>query len=123
MRGSRRATPSPAPPKEPAMHTRARQRTYAAFAITALSASTLTVLAQAPGQAAQPGDIGRFDTWVGYDVGQYPSAATMADFNGDGATDVAWGMDAWSPNTMSVSLNLGDGTLAPAVAYESGNET
>ena len=71
-------------------------------------------------EAAQPGDIGRFDTWVGYDVGQYPQTAAMGDFDGDGSLDVAWGMDSWSPGEVSISLNLGDGTLAPAVAYARG---
>ena len=62
-----------------------------------LAAATVTLVAPSATQAAQPGDAGRFDTWVGYDVGQYPQSAAMGDFNGDGSLDVAWGMDSWSP--------------------------
>lgn len=46
----------------------------------------------------------------------------MGDFDGDGSLDVAWGMDSWLPGAVSISLNLGDGTLAPAVPYPAGNE-
>ena len=99
------------------------RRMLAGLAAGALATGVLTVLAPAPSMAAQPGDIGRFDTWVGYDVGQYPQSAAMGDFNGDGSLDVAWGMDSWSPGEVSISLNIGDGTLAPAVSYEAGYET
>ena len=100
-----------------------RRRSLALLATAALAASSLTVLIPSTSLAAQPGDIGRFDTWVGYDVGQYPQAAAMGDFDGDGSLDVAWGMDSWFPGEVSISINLGDGTLAPAVSYEAGYET
>lgn len=41
-----------------------------ALAAAAVLSGTVTT----GGQAARPGDAGRFDTWVGYDVGRYPVA-------------------------------------------------
>ncbi len=66
--------------------------------------------------AAQPGDAGLFHTWVGYSIGRTPVAVTTADFNGDGAPDVAWARHDFfhgeiPGNTMTVQLNLGEGTL------------
>lgn len=88
----------------------------------ALAGASLVALAPPAALAAQPGDVGRFDTWVGYDVGQYPHLAVTGDLDGDGSADVVWGMDSWAPGGISVSLNLGDGTLAPAVLYDAGAE-
>lgn len=69
------------------------------------------------GHAVQPGDAQRFDTWTGYDAGRYVVASTAADFNGDGAPDIAWGRNDFFENEMSVQLNFGEGTMRPAEGY------
>ena len=74
--------------------------------------------------AAQPGDAGLFDTWAGYSIGRNPVAATAADFNGDGAPDVAWARHDFFHgqivgNSMTVQLNLGEGTLGAPTDWPS----
>ncbi|KAA1426014.1 FG-GAP-like repeat-containing protein [Nocardioides antri] len=68
-------------------------------------------------EASRPGDGGRFETWVGYDVGRYPTAVAAADLDGDGLADAAWVRDDFFQNSISVTLNLGDGTLDTAQTY------
>ncbi len=80
-------------------------RTAAAASIVAVG----LVLAAPPGGAAQTGDAHRFDTWVGYDVGESPSSLATGDFNGDGAPDAVWGHDGG--DSLAVTLNVGEGTL------------
>lgn len=84
----------------------------------------LTIVSLPAASAAQLGDAGLFDTWAGYSSGRYPVAATAADFNGDGAPDVAWARHDWFHgqivgNTMTVQLNLGDGTLGAPTDWPS----
>ena len=95
-------------------------RAVAVVAAGSLIAGVLAVTAATPARSAQPGDAARFDTWVGYDVGLRPAAAAMGDFNRDGQLDVVWGTHA---GTISVSMNIGDGSLAPAVAYATSAQT
>ncbi len=65
-----------------------------------------------PANAADLGDGGRFDTRAGYQVGRFPVEALAGDFDEDGAPDVAWVRNDFFDNTLSVTLNLGDGTMA-----------
>ena len=90
-----------------------RKAAAAIFAIT-LSGSLVAVV---PVQAVGPGDASRFETWVGYDVGRSPGAVEAADFSGDGLPDAAWARTDFFENSLSVTLNLGDGTLGPAQSY------
>jgi FG-GAP-like repeat len=64
----------------------------------------------------RPGDSKRFDTWTGYEVGRFPKAVVSADFNGDGAPDVAYARYDFFHNKMAVQLNLGDGTMKKATS-------
>src|SRR4051794_2266834 len=86
-----------------------------AAAAASLAAVSL-VLAAPPGGAAQTGDAHRFDTWVGYDVGEFPSSLATGDFNGDGAPDAVWGHDGG--DNLAVTLNLGEGTLGAPRIYQ-----
>src|SRR6478752_2101768 len=74
------------------------------------------LLAAPPGVAAQTGDAHRFDTWVGYDVGEFPSSLATGDLNGDGAPDAVWGHDGG--DSLAVTLNLGEGTLGRPHSYQ-----
>lgn len=72
--------------------------------------------------AADPGDAGRFDTWAGYQVGRYPVDALAGDFNEDGAPDVAWVRSDFADNALSVTLNLGDGTMGDPRTFDTSVE-
>ena len=91
-------------------------RTKGTVALSALIFSG-SLLVAVPVQAVGPGDAGRFETWVGYDVGRFPAAVEAADLNGDGLPDAAWARGHFFENSLSVTLNLGDGTLGPAQSY------
>jgi hypothetical protein len=71
----------------------------------------------------RPGDAHRFATWTGYEVGRNPQAVTAADFNGDGAPDVAYGHLSFVHNTIAVQLNLGDGTMGNVASYPAQDQT
>ena len=85
-------------------------------AAAAALATVGLVLTAPPGAAAQTGDAHRFDTWVGYDVGEFPSSLATGDFNGDGAPDAVWGHDGG--DNLAVTLNLGEGTLGAPRTYQ-----
>jgi len=80
-------------------------------------AAASVVFLTVPGEASRVGDAHRFETWVGYDVNRYPASVATGDFNGDGAVDVAWGRDDFFENSLSVTMNLGDGTLGDYLSY------
>ena len=106
---------------------RRRSRRLRAALVAFGAVAALTVVA-GPATALRPGDAGRFDTWTGYDVGRFPVAAAPADFNGDGAIDVAWGRSDFFTvdvpnNSLAVQTNFGDGTLREPVQYPTTNET
>ena len=85
----------------------------AGVAVAAVVAAGVVVGGPAPeAAAAEVGDAGRFDTWAGYQVGRFPVEALAGDFNADGAPDVAWVRNDFFNNTLSVTLNLGDGTMS-----------
>lgn len=63
------------------------------------------------------GDAGRFGTWTGYNVDQAPTAVATADFNGDGHPDVAYARYNQYKNSISVQMNLGDGTMGTRRSY------
>jgi hypothetical protein len=69
-----------------------------------------------PSGPLQLGDSHRFKTWTGYEVGRSPKAVVSADFNGDGAPDVAYARYDFFQNKMAVQLNLGDGTMTKATS-------
>lgn len=79
--------------------------------VAVLVAGALAISPAAAVSAAEPGDGSRFDTWAGYQVGRSPVEALAGDFNEDGAADVAWVRNNQFDNTLSVTLNLGDGTM------------
>ena len=94
------------------------------LALALAAAAVLTGTVTTTGQAARPGDAERFDTWAGYDVGRYPVAVDTADFDGDGRQDAVWARDDFADfdeenfnNSISVTLNLGDGTLGNPRTY------
>lgn len=80
-------------------------------------ATTTLLLPTTASDASRPGDAARFETWVGYDVGRFPTAVEAADLNGDGLADAAWVRDDFFENSISITLNLGDGTLGEARTY------
>jgi hypothetical protein len=61
---------------------------------------------------------GTFAPGVKYAVGADPRAVTVADFNGDGKTDIA--VANWTSNTVSVLYGNGDGTFQPAANFTAG---
>ena len=61
----------------------------------------------APSVPVKLGDSHRFDTWTGYEVGRGPKAVVSADFNGDGAPDVAYARYDFFENKMAIQLNAG----------------
>ena len=90
----------------------------------------LVAVASVPAQAYRPGDVSRFDTWIGYDVGRAPTAVATGDFNSDGAVDVAWARDAFADfgepdfeNSVAVSMNIGDGSFAPVKEFPAVEQT
>jgi hypothetical protein len=84
----------------------------ALMVIGALTASAAAV----PSVQLRLGDSKRFDTWTGYEVGRGPKAVVSADFNGDGAPDVAYARYDFFDNKMAVQLNAGDGTMRKAIS-------
>jgi hypothetical protein len=97
-------------------------RSRSVVAVTVALTLAAAAMLASPASANQVGDAGRFDTWTGYDVGRSPVAVATADFNGDGAPDVAWARHDFFHgqvigNTMVVQMNLGEGTLGEAVSY------
>ena len=94
------------------MMTTGRQRARCVpLILTLAAAAVLSGTLTTGSDAARPGDAHRFDTWVGYDVGRYPTSVDTADFNADGRPDAVWTRDDWWEPSISVTLNLGDGTL------------
>ncbi len=62
-----------------------------------------------------------FETHVDYPAAQFPLRVTSADLNGDGHVDLVAANPAFDPTfVVSVLLNLGDGTFAPAAFYPTG---
>jgi hypothetical protein len=59
-----------------------------------------------------------FQTYTDLPAGAYPSAAAIADFNGDQIPDLA--IADLEGNTVSVLLGEGGGKFASAVAYAAG---
>ena len=59
---------------------------------------------------------GSFGAAVYYNTQYYPRSLAIADFNGDGKTDIAAAHDA-SNNNVSVLLNNGNGTFGAATSY------
>ena len=105
-----------------------------ALRTTALLTAALlaaTVNAAAPSSASRPGDATRYDTWVGYDVGRYPDGVATADLNGDRRPDAVWIRDDFRgfddgddfTNSISVTTNLGDGTLGSPRSYPTGSQS
>ncbi len=66
------------------------------------------------GPSTDPLFGGRID----YDVGTQPSSVFSADLDGDSDNDLA--VANYGSNNISILLNYGDGTFAPAVNYEAG---
>src|SRR5690349_20888023 len=58
-----------------------------------------------------------FDTWTGYQVGQFLEGVVAADLNGDGAADLAWARQSSPGNEMVVQINRSDGSFGAAVGY------
>ena len=58
---------------------------------------------------------GTFAEAVHYQVGRYPVSVAIGDLDGDDWLDLAVAKDHESTDTVSVLLNNGDGTFAPAV--------
>jgi len=79
----------------------------------------LAVTALTFAAAAQAAIFGGFAPRQDYSVGETPQVVTAADFNGDGAPDLA-AANADSDD-MSVLLNNGDGTFGAADFYPAGN--
>jgi uncharacterized protein (TIGR03437 family) len=60
---------------------------------------------------------GTFQTAVNYPTQQAPVGIAVGDFNGDGKMDFAVVNGATASSSISVFLNTGNGTFAPAVNY------
>src|ERR1051326_7352541 len=60
-----------------------------------------------------------FNAAVNFTVGSQPGAIISADFNGDGARDLAVGN--FGSDTVSILINAGNGSFLPAVNYAGGN--
>ncbi len=65
---------------------------------------------------------GTFDPPAGYTVGRVPWCIAVGDFNGDGKPDLVTANNggATPDNTVSVLLNVGDGTFGPATSFAAG---
>jgi len=89
------------------------------IAITLASTATIAGLAVFTPAFAAPI---AFETHVDYPAPQFPFRVTSADLNGDGYTDLVASNPAPfnPPFVVSVLLNLGDGTFAPAEFYPTG---
>jgi FG-GAP-like repeat/FG-GAP repeat len=61
---------------------------------------------------------GSFRATAEYDLGRNCVSVAVADFNGDGISDLV--VCNWGSNTVSVLLGNGDGTFQPAIAYPAG---
>ena len=100
----------------------------AAAALVAAATFAGLVAAAPASLATQVGDAGRFQTWTGYDAGRRLQAVVSADLNGDGAPDAAWARSDFFTgtvpgNSISVQLNLGDGTLSEPVHFQATDES
>ncbi len=89
----------------------------------ALVATVGLAVAAPPSGASRPGDGARFDTWVGYDVGRAPADVAGVDLNGDSLPDAVWARDDFSGNSISVTMNLGEGTLGSPRTYPTGAQS
>lgn len=69
--------------------------------------------------ATEVGDAGRYATWAGYEVGPAPFEALVGDFDENGSPDVAWIHNDFGDNALTVTLNLGDGTMSRPTSYPS----
>ena len=100
------------------------RRVVPAHLLTATVTAALVVAGTAaPSHASRPGDATRYDTWVGYDIDRFPTAVVSSDLDSDGRPDAAWARDDFFDNSMTVTLNLGDGTLGSTRAYETGAQS
>lgn len=106
------------------------RRTRPALVLLAVVAVTSVALGSGPATASRPGDVGRYDTWVGYDVGRYTADVAAADLDGDGRRDAVWVRDDFADfdedefsNSISVTMNLGDGTLGTPRTYRAGPQS
>jgi hypothetical protein len=64
--------------------------------------------------------VPQFVAPVSYAAGTYPGSIAVADFNGDGKTDLAIA-NAFSA-TLTILLGRGDGTFAPGASVQTGGE-
>ena len=70
------------------------------------------------GLSARSGAV-EFSAGRTYPVGSKPSAAVVADFNGDGKMDIA--VANRDGNNVSILLGIGDGTFQSAMNFDAGN--
>ena len=59
-----------------------------------------------------------FESWISYDVGDYPFGIYAADLDGDLDADLA--VANYQDNTVSILRNNGDGSFAPKTDYVTG---
>ena len=104
------------------IHRRSSRRACRVCSIVLVAVVAL-IVASPPGGASRPGDGQRFDTWVGYDVGRAPAAVVGADLDGDSLADAAWIRDDFFDNSITVTLNLGEGTLGTSRTYATGSQS